>query len=437
MGFALHLEGDVAAQRVRRRDDEETTPVRYAQAMSRLDRIRAAIDRNPTRTDAVLAVGLAILALLTLWATRSFEDQEWTTGGAVHTALLILPLAWRRRYPSAVLLFMTANLVSFELFDLPYTEWTINAMLVGLYSAGAYDDPRRSNPARALAVAAYFGLLVHDLFFNVPDDLPGDLLTLQTLTLAANTVIVGATWWFGDSVRMRRMRELQLAQRTAQLEHEREENARRAVLDERVRISRELHDVVAHHVSVMGIQAGAARRMLTKSPQQAEEALSAIEATSRTAVLELHRLLGFLRQESDTVELAPQPSLRQLDELIAQMRESGLPIEVRIEGEERPLAPSVDLSAYRIVQEALTNVLKHAGRARAAVTVRYGTEAVDIEIVDDGRGPTNGARPAEGGKGLIGMRERVSLLGGSLSVGHHPGVGFSVRAHLPLQEAPT
>jgi signal transduction histidine kinase len=260
---------------------------------------------------------------------------------------------------------------------------------------------------------------------------------LQTLTLAANTVIVGATWWFGDSVRMRRMRELQLAQRTAQLEHEREENARRAVLDERVRISRELHDVVAHHVSVMGIQAGAARRMLTKSPQQAEEALSAIEATSRTAVLELHRLLGFLRQESDTVELAPQPSLRQLDELIAQMRESGLPIEVRIEGEERPLAPSVDLSAYRIVQEALTNVLKHAGRARAAVTVRYGTEAVDIEIVDDGRGPTNGARPAEGGKGLIGMRERVSLLGGSLSVGHHPGVGFSVRAHLPLREAPT
>jgi signal transduction histidine kinase len=187
----------------------------------------------------------------------------------------------------------------------------------------------------------------------------------------------------------------------------------------------------------MGIQAGAARRTLTKNPEKAEEALSAIEATSRTAVLELHRLLGFLRQEAEQpIELAPQPSLRQLDELIGQMREAGLPVEVRIEGEERPLSPGVDLSAYRIVQEALTNVLKHAGRAKAAVTVRYCPDAVEIEIVDDGRGPANGTRMAEGGKGLIGMRERVSLLGGSLSVGHHPGVGFSVRAHLPLQEAP-
>ena len=436
MGFAVRRGTEVAQSRLNLRDDGETSGVRYAHFMSPLDRVRATLDRHPMRTDAALAVGLFVLALLTLWATRSFEGQEWKTGSAVHTALLILPIAWRRQFPSAVLLFMTVNLVSFQLFDLPYTEWTINAMSVGLYSAGAYGDPRRSNPARAVAVTAYFGVLVHDLFFNVPDDIPGNLLLLQTLTLAANAVIVGATWWFGDTVRIRRQRELQLAERTAQLELEREENARRAVFDERVRIARELHDVVAHHVSVMGIQAGAARRMLTKSPERAEGALSAIEATGRTAVLELHRLLGFLRQEQDTEELAPQPSLSQLDDLIAQMRDAGLPIEVRIEGESRPLAPSVDLSAYRIVQEALTNVLKHAGRAKVAVTVRYGASAVEIEIVDDGANAAE-ARPATGGKGLIGMRERVSLLGGSLNIERHRGVGFSVRAHLPLGEAPT
>jgi signal transduction histidine kinase len=405
--------------------------------MSSLERFQAALDRHPARADVALALVLFVLDVLTLWAMRSFEGQGWETRAVVHTGLLILPLVWRRRYPSAVILVMTATLVAFELLDLAYSEWTLNAMLVALYSAGVYGDPRRSIPIRALTVTVFFGLVINELFFASADELPGNELLLQILTIAANAVIVGATWWFGDSVRVRRMRELQLAERTAQLEHEREENARRAVLDERVRIARELHDVVAHHVSVMGIQAGAARRTLTKSPERAEEALSAIEATSRTAVLELHRLLGFLRQEADTVELAPQPSLRQLDDLIAQMREAGLPVEVRIEGEERPLAPSVDLSAYRIVQEALTNVLKHAGRAKAAVTVRYCPNAVEIEIVDDGRGPANGARPAEGGKGLIGMRERVSLLGGSLSVGHHPGVGFSVRAHLPLQDAPS
>ncbi|MDQ2683172.1 MAG: sensor histidine kinase [Chloroflexota bacterium] len=403
--------------------------------MSPLDRARAALDRHPTRADIALVLLLFGLDVLTLWASRSFEGQGWETRSLLHTLVLILPLIWRRRYPSAVLVIMTAFLVGFELLDLPTSEWTLKAMLVALYSAGVYGDPRRTTPVRLATVLVFFGMVLNELFFS-STELPGNELLLQVLTLAANSVIVGATWWFGDSMRIRRLRELELTERTAQLEHEREENARRAVLDERVRIARELHDVVAHHVSVMGNQAGAARRTLTKNPAKAEEALSAIEATSRTAVHELHRLLGFLRQESEAVELSPQPSLSQLGDLISSMREAGLPVEVTIEGEQRPLTPGVDLSAYRIVQEALTNVLKHAGKAHAAVTVRYCPDAVDIEIVDDGRGNAGETRPAEGGKGLIGMRERVSLLGGSLSVGHHPGVGYSVRAHLPLREAP-
>jgi signal transduction histidine kinase len=237
-------------------------------------------------------------------------------------------------------------------------------------------------------------------------------------------------------MRIRWRREVQLAQRTAQLEREREENARRAVFNERVRIARELHDVVAHHVSVMGVQAGAARRVLATQPAKAAEALSAIESSSRQAVSEMQRLLGFLRQDRDVESLAPQPSMRQLASLIAQMRDSGLPVDLRIEGNSPALPPSVDLSAYRIVQEALTNTLKHAGAAKALVMVRYADDAGRIEVTDNGPG-TETTDPERRGNGLIGMRERASLLGGWLQAEHHPGVGFSVRAYLPFNGQPS
>jgi signal transduction histidine kinase len=211
------------------------------------------------------------------------------------------------------------------------------------------------------------------------------------------------------------------------------ENARRAVFEERVGIARELHDVVAHHVSMMGVQAGAARVVLDRDPQGTKEALALIESSSRQAVLELHRLLGFLRREGDSDHGGSQPGLVRLDDLVAAMRGSQLAVSVRIEGRQRALAPMLDASAFRIVQEALTNTLKHADASRVDVHLRYRSDALEIEVVDDGRanGVPSPARSSPGGLGLIGMRERAVLHGGDLETGRIEGGGFAVRATLP------
>ena len=206
-----------------------------------------------------------------------------------------------------------------------------------------------------------------------------------------------------------------------------DDQAQRAVLEERVRIARELHDVVAHHVSVMGVQAGAARLVIDRDPDKAKAALSAIERSSREAVVELQRLLGFLRRPGD--DLAPAPGLSELPRLAASM--GALAVDVHVEGEARSLPPTVDVSAYRILQEALTNTLKHAAASRADVRVRYGADELEVEVVDDGRAGV-GATPRPGGHGLIGMRERVALHGGQLSAGPLDGGGYRVLVTLPL-----
>jgi len=346
-------------------------------------------------------------------------------------------LIWRRRYPLAVLAVMSVVFTVGHALTVPESEWWTYSWAVAFYSAGVYGTSRRRDLVRLGAVAAFLAVLIHRLFFREIEGFDeGNLALLQALSLAANLVAVIAVWWFSDAVRVRREQENQLAETVVQLELDRQENARRAVFDERVRIARELHDVVAHHVSVMGVQAGAARRVLQKHPEKAEEALSNIEAASREAVQEMHRLLGFLRQEPEVAPLAPQPGMNQLTSLVDQMRDAGLPVEVEIAGSERPLPPTVDLSAYRIVQEALTNTLRHAGPARATVKVNYADSAIDIEVLDNGRGPIASQNGSAVGHGLIGMRERVTLLGGKFQAGHYPGVGYSVRAHLPLDGKP-
>jgi signal transduction histidine kinase len=215
-------------------------------------------------------------------------------------------------------------------------------------------------------------------------------------------------------------------------ERERAEfDARRAIVDERVRIARELHDVVAHHVSLVGVQAGATRMVLDRDPAKAKETLTSIESTSREAVRELHQLLGFLRQADDPDDLGPQPGLGRLDELASAMSGSELVVEVTIEGEPLALAPTVDASAYRIVQEALTNTLKHARASRAEVHLRYRSGEVEIAILDDGHPHAGGPTSAGAGLGLIGMRERAALHGGRLTTGTRAGGGFEVRATLP------
>jgi signal transduction histidine kinase len=223
-----------------------------------------------------------------------------------------------------------------------------------------------------------------------------------------------------------------LGERAERAERERELRAREAVADERARIARELHDVVAHDVSVMVVQAQGAARVLEGEQPQVRQALAAIEATGREAVDEMRRLLGVLRRSDDELAVAPQPSLGQLEALVAGVRDAGLPVELEVVGEPRTLPPGVDLSAYRIVQEALTNALKHAGPARARVVVRYEADAVALEVSDDGPGV---AEAVGTGHGLVGMRERVALYGGDLEAGESREGGWALRARLPLGAA--
>jgi signal transduction histidine kinase len=218
----------------------------------------------------------------------------------------------------------------------------------------------------------------------------------------------------------------------AALAREQAARERAAVVDERARLARELHDVVAHSVSTMVVQAEAGESLLERDPERAREAFVSITSSGRQALGELRRMLGLLRSSDGEPLLGPQPGVRELHALVEQMRGVGLPVELSIEGEPRPLPAGVDLSAYRIVQEALTNTLKHASPARAWVMVRYGGDHVELEVLDDGRARAGGS---QGGHGIAGMRERVRLYGGTLEVGSRNGGGFSVRARLPVTTA--
>ncbi len=232
------------------------------------------------------------------------------------------------------------------------------------------------------------------------------------------------------ALRRRGERAARLERRAALLEREREEQARAAVAAERARIARDLHDVIAHSVSVMTVQAGAARLLLDEEPERAREPLLAVEETGRQALAEMRRLFGIVRGNEGEAALAPQPSLAHLDALLEQARKAGLPVEVTVEGERRVLPPGVDLAAYRIVQEALTNARKHARPARAQVAIRYERDALELEITNDGRARRNGEGP---GHGLVGMRERVALYGGELEAAPSAEGGYAVRARLPVE----
>jgi signal transduction histidine kinase len=253
--------------------------------------------------------------------------------------------------------------------------------------------------------------------------------------LVINMGVVAAAWLLGHFAHNYRAYAARLEERTAELERARTELARRAVVEERLRLARELHDVVAHAMSVIAVQSGVGAHVADSRPEEVGKALAAIEATSRSALTELRRLLGVLRQDSEPPgSLAPVPGLADLEVLLAEVAKAGLAVSLRVEGTPAPLPAGVDLSAYRIVQEALTNVVKHGGPARAQVTIRYRDRELTVEVTDDGRG---GAAVASDdrrgtGHGLIGMRERVAAFGGDLEVGPRPGGGFRVAARLPL-----
>jgi signal transduction histidine kinase len=383
------------------------------------------------------ALGAAIVSSRVTIKLYDFGDPAYRPpssaaelGGLVMT---IAPLAVRRRAPLAAALACSAGFVcSRLLLDAVEPTVTAIAISVAVFSAAAYGSARWRHWVCAVCGLAVLGELGRELAKVSPPGQP-DRLIYEAFVLLFYLALFAATWALGSAIGSGRRRARELLDRTRALEHEREENARRAVFDERVRIARELHDVVAHHVSIMGVQAGAARLVMGRDPDRAAEALASIEASSRQAVEELHRLLGFLRQAGDPDDLAPSPGLSQLPGLAASMSGSDITVEVSIEGDERPLPPTVDVSAYRIVQEALTNTLKHATASRADVRLRYWPGQVEVEVVDDGRGEANASR-RPGGLGLIGMRERAALHGGQLETGPAPGGGFAVRVTLPTPD---
>ena len=273
-------------------------------------------------------------------------------------------------------------------------------------------------------VAAFFVVLAQVELW-VGHVIPGP----KALAVAYALVLPGSMILLRGAVRGRELRAEALAARAELLEREREMLAQTAVADERARIARELHALVAHNVSVMVVQAGAERHALGDERPQTREALASLEQAGRQAMAEARRLLGMLRRDGVAETLEPQPGIDHLDVLVEQVERAGLPVALDIDGERVPLPAGLDLCAYRIVQDGLTNALKHAGPAHARVRVHFAPGALDVEVADDGRGMSNGGGD---GHGLIGMRERVALYGGSLQTGARDGGGFAIHARLPI-----
>ena len=392
-----------------------------------LGRMIAALRRQPLLADVTLAVALAALAAITgvaLVAPRAQVAPPSTPVIVAWAVALAAPLVLRRRWPLVVLAVTTLHFTRYWAVGQvnEIASWVI--LGVAVYSAAAYADRRR---APWVCGACLLWLIGSGVVLSAR---AGPIGAVEVAAIAMFDALPFLLAWPLGAM-MRRLREYRvvLEERNRQLDQEREVNARRAVLEERVRIARELHDVVAHHVSVMGIQAGVARRLFDRDPTEAVAAIGSVETASRQAIADLQQLVGVLRRQEEGDDLAPQPSLQRLPELVEHMRQTGLPVKLTTTGEPQQLPAGVELSAYRIIQEALTNTLKHAGPAQAAVAVHYDNGAVEVEVVDDGQGPPP-ARQGTGGKGLVGMRERVRLYGGRLEAGARPGGGFRVYAVL-------
>jgi signal transduction histidine kinase len=328
-----------------------------------------------------------------------------------------VPLLWRRSRPLEVFLVVAATSAARLVVGRPETD-AVLAVVVAVYSVSVYGPERERLVVAGLSVASIvFGaggaLLVG------PRDPWMALLALGAVSLAG--------WVVGDYLRNRRRYLADLELRAQRLQQEAEQARQRAAEEERLRIARELHDVVAHQVSLMAIQAGAAR---VGGAREERAALASIEAGARETLAELNRLLGVLRRDGAPAARAPQPGLADLEPLLQGARDAGLRVRLEVTGTERPLPPAVDLSAYRILQEAITNVLKHSGASQVDVRIHHGASALELAVVDDGSGPSG--EPAGSGHGLIGMRERVELFGGSLEAGGSELGGFRVRARLPV-----
>jgi signal transduction histidine kinase len=369
--------------------------------------------------DRIVAAGLVVLGQIELWVGHAVPGPK----GVAVPAMLVMTgsVAVRRRWPLGVgAVVILTNDVLGAVAGYGTSVAQAAGWMCSLYAIAVWTDRRRF--LTGVAVLAIGNVLAY--LVSGPDANIKDAGIFTWLPILAMVLVRGA-------VRGRELRADALAARAELLEREHELRAHEAVAEERARIARELHDLVAHSVSVMVVQAGAERHALGPDQASTREALTSIEQAGRQALVEARRLLGMLRRKDEGSELEPQPSVEHIDVLVEQIERAGLPVTLAVEGEQAPLPAGVDLCAYRIVQEGLTNALKHAGPAHAEVVLRYAPRALDVEVRDDGRGPAR-ANGDGAGHGLIGMRERVALYGGALETGARDGGGFAIHAHLPL-----
>jgi signal transduction histidine kinase len=343
-------------------------------------------------------------------------------GDSVLALCWTLPYLARNRNPAAPPLIGACALAAFGIVEGAGTQDTTLPFIAALLIAGSSG----LLADRRLRIAGWCGIVGAAAVVDYRStSTPADFFW--------TTLILSIFWFFGVALGSRSAQARELRERVEAAEREHRLAAERAASEERSRIARELHDVVAHSVSVMVVQASGVRRLLHDDQERERDALLSVEQIGREALTEMRRMLGVMRTgDAKPADLAPQPGLRHLERLVAQVEEAGLPVTLRIEGERPELSAGIDLSAYRIVQEGLTNALKHAKGSHAEVVVRYGDDGVEVEISDDGAG-VNGSGPRSEGHGLVGMRERVALYGGVLEAGPRDGGGFVLRAQLPVE----
>jgi signal transduction histidine kinase len=391
-----------------------------------MQRIRELWSTDRGKLAHYIVAGSLAIFLVIEWATLEtivgdpIDNRVWVTALAVVGAVALL---LTRRYPfAAPLVAAGAIAVSLPLMD-DYIARDSSApfftvVLFVPWCLGTYNE--RGKAVVGLVAVETLGVYANAVFAET---------TADYVWIAA---FIAVAWTIGFILSRRAAQTRELAERARQLEREQLAAADRAVTEERQRIARELHDVIAHSVSVMTVQAGAVRRLLQPEQEQERRALEAVEATGREALTEMRRLVGLLREQGSMPEFSPQPGMATIDSLLDGVRAAGLPVELDVEGTPQDLPPGIDLAAYRVVQEALTNALKYAGPAHAWVAVHWRDGELELEIANDGRGDGDGSG---GGHGLSGMRERVSLYGGEIESGERDGGGYVVRARLPLEVA--
>jgi signal transduction histidine kinase len=370
--------------------------------------------------DALILAGIGVgLAGVVVGQGRTGGPTGPAWFDAIAIVAILSPLFARRRFPFGAPVAVGAAVVLTTFVDARLTPFAFVTFLAGcaaVFLMGLLRD--RTQAVAGLALAVGVDALVE---YKDPKGNLGAFI--------ATSVIFAIVWTIAYALGRKFKEADEAKERAARAEREREERARSAVTDERARIARELHDVVGHSVSVMTVQASAVRRLLWPEQQRERESLLIVEQTGREALAEMRRMVGVLRRPEEAPVLAPQPSLEHLDKLVEQVREAGLPVELRVEGDPLPLPAGLDLTAYRLVQEGLTNALKHARAQHAEVLVHYSDGHIELTVSDDGRGAGDGDG---GGHGLVGMRERMTVYGGELEAWPRPEGGYRLRARLPV-----